>query len=602
MVLAVYILYWPDNLDFPHSQTLLHRRYQNDIPNNKLVIHNFDEVYKQLKPEERVPFLISKGINYTYVKVANDLMMVAVSKKNINAMLIVVFLHNFYQIMFRYLCNSKNIHNQLEKVRQLDKDVVVDNINVIFELLDECMDFGIIQLTDYNLLKEYIKVEVNLPKGEEEEEEEVKKSKAKTNIKSTKGHAIRDDVLAKQDLHINLSILKTSSLAINWRPKGVFYAKNEIYLDIVEDVHFFYDLGLATIRRNEIYGTCTAICYLSGMPVCQLGFNEENISGIEREHVDRHVERDLKNLLKNEDEEDDEEEELVDGDEKIGSETHGKIPIRNVQFHQCVELASIYNDNLVKFIPPDDTFVLMTYHVEQQKQSRKLPLIMIKPTYRIIAGTNKLQIMCVLTTNFKKRLHCRDLVVQIPLDPNLFSIDPQFDDSNLKFKSELGDVSFKIDTSELFWKFDDITGRKTIKMMAEIQLNDGDINSDTISNHFRKYNESRDNINDPTDQDDSLDGFYGVNGRTGSLITRILESSKLGHDFNNIILSFSIPLLTYSGIKVNYLTVDEEQMKYTCFPWVKYLTRSQSQLKRPENQGQNCYYRFKLGSNCFQVV
>ena len=40
--------------------------------------------------------------------------------------------------------------------------MIVDNFPLIYELLDECMDFGVIQLTDYNILKEYIKMEVNL--------------------------------------------------------------------------------------------------------------------------------------------------------------------------------------------------------------------------------------------------------------------------------------------------------------------------------------------------------------------------------------------------------------------------------------------------------
>lgn len=605
MVSAVYILHWSNHEEYSHSQLLLHRRYQNDIPLNDIVVSRFDELYGRLKIEERVPFLYYKGLSYSYIQVANDLLLLAVSTQNINAMLIAVFLHSFYQVLYRYLCNTKNAHNQDKTIRKLDKDIITDNINFIFELLDECMDFGLIQLTDYNLLKEYIKVEVNLPREQIEDDEGEANKKLKVslrkNIKSTKGQSIKDDVLSKQNININSSILRTSSLAINWRPKGVFYVKNEIYLDIVEDCHFFYDLESNIIRRNEIYGTCTAICYLSGMPVCQLGFNEDNISGIDSSDL-RKVKDNKNNLLKPEE---DDEELLVDdeGSDKL----HSRIPIRNIQFHQCVELPSIYEDNLVKFIPPDDTFVLMTYQVEQQKQSRKLPLFMIRPTYRYNSESKKLQILCTLTTNFKKRLHCRDLVIQIPIDPNLFQLDVNFDAENLKYKSELGEVSFKIDTSELIWKFDDITGRKTIRMMVEVQLDETNISYDTIRDHFNLQNsKSEVSTQDDGEIDESLDEFYGVNGHTGSAMKNIVQLSKSRNDFNIIVLSFSIPIFTYSGIKVNYLTVDEEQMKYTCFPWVKYLTRSQSSFnKRPENQGlggQNCFYRFKLGSSCFQII
>ena len=60
--------------------------------------------------------------------------------------------------------------------------------------------------------------------------------------------------------------------------------------------------------------------------------------------------------------------------ENIPNENHRKrkkknhrIPIRNIQFHQCIELASVYKENIINFIPPDDKFVLMTYHARATK-------------------------------------------------------------------------------------------------------------------------------------------------------------------------------------------------------------------------------------------
>ena len=35
---------------------------------------------------------------------------------------------------------------------------------MILELLDECLDYGLLQITDYKLLEEYIKVLPNIPK------------------------------------------------------------------------------------------------------------------------------------------------------------------------------------------------------------------------------------------------------------------------------------------------------------------------------------------------------------------------------------------------------------------------------------------------------
>ncbi|KAK6461070.1 Mu homology domain-containing protein [Scheffersomyces coipomensis] len=681
MVSALYILHWPDSdSEVLHSELLLQRRYQNDIPNDSKVLSNFDTLYKKLQPHERTPFLFYHGINYVYIRGDHDIILLVVASKNINAMSIVVFLKRFYEVLFNYLCQSTTVSKDKEEEKilhsKLDKDKILDNVNLIFELLDECLDFGIIQITDYNILKEFIKVEANLPKlsssnvddsDEEEESSHINKSKSKStkivkspstannkDIKSTHNQAIRTDVIEEQHdatSHINSAILRTYSSAINWRPKGIFYPKNEVYIDIIEHCEFMYDLETDIIRRNDIYGTCEVKSYLSGMPVCKLGFNERNMSRIQNdEYDDEHEEQEEipENQLKPErnevdDDEDEEEEEEVtitepeEEQEKSKSnvvqEKRFHIPIRDIQFHQCIELATIYRDSLVTFIPPDDKFTLMTYHVEQQRQKRKLPLIMIKPTFRIIQHSNKLQILCVLNTNFKRRLVCKDIIVKIPIDPHIFDINTDFKTESLKFKAEMGEVSYKIDSSELCWMIDNIHGKKSVRMMAELGL----IGSESITmqlieqfiqNRHTTINGEKSNgggggdkavpeNNDHDDTIEELDKFYGVHGQSSTVSDDIKRLSKLRYDYNEIQVNFNIPMLSYSGLKLTYLSIEEDQLKYTCFPWVRYLTKSR---KRNLNNAVNTIengksgdinklnnsvnedYRFKLGKSCFQLL
>ncbi|KAK6454699.1 Mu homology domain-containing protein [Scheffersomyces xylosifermentans] len=681
MISALYILYWPKSNQ--HSEVLLNRRYRNDIASDPVLISNYEKVYLKLKPEEKVPFLFIRGVSYIYLQGAHDIILLVVSTSNINAMSTVVFLNSFYGILHNYL--SSQTSN--DEVLKLDRDAIIDNVNLIFELIDECLDFGLVQSTDYNILKEYIKVNANLPTlhtedlydnssdsdHETKEKKTKNKSKSKSkskspshmnrNIKSTKNHAIKDDVIEQNSNYVNSSVLRTYSSAINWRQKGIFYSKNEIYVDIIEDCEFLYDLESESIKRNEVFGTCAVKCYLSGMPVCRVGFNEENISRISTgEDYDERVSLDLpSNQLKlddidDEDEDDEEEgaaesngnvdieaneeetfvkEESVDltsqtddianheetstnesknsldGSERRKVQKKSKIPIRNVQFHQCIELATIYKDNLVTFIPPDDKFILMTYHVEQQKQKKKLPLITIKPTYRVIKETNKLQVLCIVNTNFKKRLHCQNLIVQIPINPHIFDIEHgKNTDECLKYRAEVGEVGYKIDTSELLWKIDTINGRQTTRMMAELSLIDTkDANMPHIQAVLlhRAVKEDIDSSDDEEASRKELDRFYGVHGESSSSAKQLAKKTK--HvDFNNDIkLRFSIPMLAYSGLRLNYLSVEEEQMKYSCFPWVRYATESNpsKQSNNGENKnfgGQNCDYRFRIGMSCFQLV
>lgn len=675
VVYSLYILHWPEtHLEYLRSELLLHRRYNNNLPDEILVLQNFEDAYKELLPEERTPFIHRRGLNYAYMRGDNDIILLTVTRKNVNAMLSVVFLHNFYGLLFHYICDvTKKKDNTLQDnkiVSKLTKEAIMDSSTLIYELLDECMDFGIVQVTDYKILREYIKVEANLPKlgtyednwndlssDSDKEKGEKSDSKRKTakkkikEVKSTHNQAINDDVNEIEASYINSSVLRATSLAISWRPKGIFYAKNEIYIDIIENCEFQFSLATNSIKRNEIYGRCVVKCYLSGMPNCKLGFNEKYISGIDNEDDYRgnHENDDpisrTDNQLKIQDIDIDDEGEEGDDESAIEDEgtrnevkqdedlesnmsitdstnspkkrkRHNKIPIRNIQFHQCIELASIYKDNIINFTPPDDKFVLMTYYVEQQKQKRKLPLFMVRPTYRIVKSTNKLQILCTLSTNFKKRLHCRNLTIKIPINPHIIRIEHHKNElkDGMKFKAELGDVNYKIDSSELYWHIDNVNGKLTnIKMMAEMSLSpkyneELTLKSieESLNNRYRQDYKSTD-LDDEGDAKADLDKYYGVNGASSSLAVKIQKQIKATQSFNYVKCSFNIPMFSYSGLRLTYLKVTEEQMKYSCFPWVRYITESSdttgsSKVEDESLSTRDCNYTFELSLDCFQFV
>ncbi|WEJ95660.1 hypothetical protein PSN45_003184 [Yamadazyma tenuis] len=528
-----------------------------------------------------------------------------------------------------YLCSGPESDTS---ARVLDKEVIIDNVYFIYELLDECIDAGVIQMTDYNILKEYIKVIPNRPHFElqtkeysgsssESDHDDDPDSRSKSNkskqknkdikkIRSTHNQAVKADELVLEENYINSSIVRASSSAINWRPKGIYYAKNEIYVDIVENCEFLYDLEQQVILQNEVFGNCFVKCYLSGMPTCTLGFNETRISNIDSDEpiVEEVTERPDNQLILGEDQERDPDEDMelrdsVEDQELRAFKKH--IPFRNIQFHQCVELDTIYKDNLMRFIPPDDKFILMSYHVEQQRQRRKLPLFMVKPLYRIDPTNRRLQVLCVLSTSFRKRLHGKDLKIKIPINPLLF--DVLFDD-NLKYKAEIGHVNFQVDSSELIWEIEQFSGNNpSIKMMAELPISDkvsdltvSQIHS-TIQNSAHSYHRTHE-----SDEDDNesakreLDKYYGVNGSKSSSIEEIQKSLTKIQSFNHVKLSYNIPMLSYTGLKLNYLKVDEQNLKYTCFPWVRYVTQSGRTNTTLLASKSTCTYRFKLGATCFE--
>lgn len=780
MISAIYICHWPE-IDAAYSlcELLVYRNYHNDVCDAHWLVARFSKMYKDLPKHERAPFLYDDGTTYTTYWGPHDIFLLAVSRSNINAMLTISLLQHMHLIMGQFFAQQRSQMQEttdattksssfgiskslisgntsqtsastqastaskstpIEPV--FTRESVLDNNALIYELLDECVDFGVVQITDYNILKEYIKMQINmgglnmgsadlgsdssdsnsdLELKRHKDSQKSKKNKASRpklqNIKSTRNQAVHAGIEDKSaDKLINSSIVRTQVLAVSWRLKGIFYSKNEIYIDIIETCDFAYDLESSTIKSNQILGVCMVRSYLSGMPICKLGLNEERLSQVE---YDGESESEIEqNQLRVEDleeeatnaEADEASAHESDADERdhnksheIGTGNEGcevsddkscqessqtlatmnrdinsettltlpkitakpkkvkkkqKVPLTNVQFHLCVELSTIYKNNLIRFTPPDDKFQLFSFRVEQQRRKQMSPLILIDPKYRIVKDQNRLQIMCTITTTFKKKLHCRKLVVRIPIHSAMFPLD-NADKDSFRFRCELGEVRYRVDTSEVLWAIADLPGsKKTVRMMAEVNLGSVEHSLRTIPKYFKgafgvhvpsesreeqkmkrsletqdleqndesseqdisEMNPSRaQNSPSPSPSDEKipppgnnqstndsdeaireLDKFYNVNGASSSLFSRLQHQAQ-DEQFNDVSLDFEIPMFAYSGLRVTYIHVDEETMKYTCFPWVRYLTQAKSEpdVDSSSSQGR---YRFRLGPSNFSVI
>lgn len=67
--------------------------------------------------------------------------MLALSKRNSNATEIILFLHRLTQVLVEYF-------------KELEEESIRDNFVIIYELMDEMMDFGYPQTTESKILQE----------------------------------------------------------------------------------------------------------------------------------------------------------------------------------------------------------------------------------------------------------------------------------------------------------------------------------------------------------------------------------------------------------------------------------------------------------------
>lgn len=204
------------------GKVLISRNYRGDVP--MPVIEKFMPLLMEREEEGSVqPVLPCDEAYFMYIKHSN-VYLVATTRKNANAGMVFTFLHKVASIFVEYF-------------KDLEEESIRDNFVIVYELLDEVMDFGFPQTTDTRILQEYITQESH-----------------------------RLEVAPKPPPAITNQV--------SWRSEGIKYRKNEVFLDVIESVSLLVS-ATGNVLRSEVLGSIKMRTYLSGMPDLQLGLNDK---------------------------------------------------------------------------------------------------------------------------------------------------------------------------------------------------------------------------------------------------------------------------------------------------------------------------------------
>jgi AP-1 complex subunit mu len=204
------------------GKVLISRNYRGDLDTN--IIDKFMPLVMDREEEGNMTPIIQHGnVTFNFIK-CNNLYLVSVTKKNANVAMVFQFLHKVVQVFSEYF-------------KELEEESIRDNFVIIYELLDELMDFGYPQVTDSKILQEYITQE---------------------------GHKL--ELAPKPPMAV--------TNAVSWRSEGLKYRKNEVFLDVVESVNLLVSAS-GNVLRSEIVGAIKMRVYLSGMPELRLGLNDK---------------------------------------------------------------------------------------------------------------------------------------------------------------------------------------------------------------------------------------------------------------------------------------------------------------------------------------
>ncbi|RAR01956.1 clathrin adaptor, mu subunit [Stemphylium lycopersici] len=348
------------------GENLIFRAFRNDCRPRLADVFRIQVISNA---QVRSPILTLGSTTFSHVKHEN-IYLVAVTKSNANAALVFEFLYRLVGLGKAYF-------------GKFDEEAVKNNFVLVYELLDEILDFGYPQNTETDTLKMYI---------------------------TTEG------VKSERAMEDSSKITMQATGALSWRRADIKYRKNEAFVDVIEDVNLLMS-ATGTVLRADVNGQIIMRAYLSGTPECKFGLNDRLTLG------EDHLQQPSGNKA----------------GAKATRAAAGSVTLEDCQFHQCVKLGKFDADRIISFVPPDGEFELMRYRATENVN---LPF----KVHAIVneVGKTKVEYSIAVRANYGSKLFATNVVVRIPTPLNTARITERTSQGKAKYEPEHNNIVWKI--------------------------------------------------------------------------------------------------------------------------------------------------------------
>jgi AP-2 complex subunit mu-1 len=320
--------------------------------------------------EVRSPISIMHGTSMLHVR-SGDIYLLAATKQNVDCALVFSLLNQLV-LIFRSYFGGK-----------FDEYHIRKNFVLIYELLDEVIDYGHPQNSDIEALKLYIT-----------------QAKNKNKLAAV---AVADDEKIRK-----ITVQVTGAGPCPWRQPGIKYRKNELFIDVIESVNLLISAKGNVLNAN-VAGQVVMKSFLSGMPECKFGLNDKLLMAKEQR-----------------------------GKKAPGKKSNG-IELDDCTFHQCVKLGKFDTDRTISFIPPDGVFELMKYRTSENPH---LPFRVLSAINEV--GATRIEIKVTVKANFSPKLFGQNVIVKIPTPKNTATCTLRTTAGKAYYKPEQEAVIWKI--------------------------------------------------------------------------------------------------------------------------------------------------------------
>jgi len=277
----------------PNGHTIVHKDYRGEVPKEA------SEVFLRtlLEKSESAPVFCIDGVNYLCVR-KNGLFFLATTVHNVSPAFIIELLTQLTKVCKDY-------------IGVLNEESLRKNFTLIYELVDEIMDFGYPQCAATAELQAFV---FNEP-APVSSSTQIRLPTLKSAPKTMSSRAVHKPI------------------ALRDAGRG---EKNEIFVDVIDRISATFNAS-GQVRTFSIDGSIQMKSYLSGSPELHLALNDELV---------------------------------ISSSGKAG---YGAIELDHVNFHECVQLDKFENERMLVLEPPHGEFVLMNFHIGSLRHEGQIP-------------------------------------------------------------------------------------------------------------------------------------------------------------------------------------------------------------------------------------
>uniref|UniRef100_A0A383VHW9 MHD domain-containing protein n=1 Tax=Tetradesmus obliquus TaxID=3088 RepID=A0A383VHW9_TETOB len=389
----------------PRGDVIIRRDYLGNVP--KTSTETFFRTSKFYKAgDEAPPIFLVDGVSYLSVK-DGGVHLVATTRDNVSPSFVLEFLKRI-SIIIKDYCGS------------ISEEAIRKNFPLIYELLDELLDYGLPQNTSTEALKTFVLNEPTVVAPP-------------ASLKPLFG-------LSKGPTGVFKSVLDTN------RTDGK--RRDEIYVDVVERLAVTFNAAGHAIS-SQIDGSIQVKSYLAGNPPLKIKLNDDLL-------ITRR-----------------------DGSGYAGGGGYGGgsgfsagdyaadsslVILDDVNFHEVADLSAFDTERCISLVPPDGEFALANYRTSH---ALRLPFRLSIATEADPASDHKALVRLRLWCDVPADKAASGLEVELPLPGHVARVHCEVDAPG---SAALAGWEFSDKTHLLRWRFKKVSGGMDLSMRARLTL------------------------------------------------------------------------------------------------------------------------------------